>query len=134
MIDCPNCRKANLRVLELEGLMEEMRIASIPPDLFDLGREEVMAKWRKALGVTPMMCRIVARFCYRPGEMVSRSHLFDVMTRNEDAGAKMIDVQICRIRQRLKSLGLGNPISNQWGSGYTLSKEGAEAIMARVCG
>lgn len=58
----------------------------------------------------------------------TRSQLFNVVARREDAGERMVDVYLTRLRSALLRLGYPQAIQNVIGRGWLIERSTAEAI------
>lgn len=104
----------------------------------DIGSPEFNAHMvRKISGLTPSTALMVGALIKRP-EM-TRAGLHSILQRSErpeETGPKIVDVNICKIRNALRknqlAFGRKAGIENAWGIGYYMTQETKNAILERV--
>ena len=71
--------------------------------------------------ITPTQHRLLEIFCGRPGEVIPRAQLRDLLYGEEsECWERAIDVLVSRLRKRLASFGAADLISCYRGVGYRL--------------
>ena len=75
----------------------------------------------------PLETEILLHLWNKRGEVLDKKTLYQDIYKNQRRipAAKIIDVLICKIRQKLKQAGGGAYIQTLWGVGYALQAEDA---------
>lgn len=104
----------------INDLQEETRVLS-----------DMLAAADKALpiqGMTQAEGRILTALLAH--ERLTREALYTISGSQADDGGKIIDVYICRIRKKIKPLGL--EIHTIWGEGYFIPREQRETAKEKL--
>lgn len=112
----------------IDMLLEERRLAT-PAALGSAAEDGPPARHLTQWGVTPTEERILRAMAAAPQEHVcSKFWLHDQLSKDiePDTDIKIVDVYVCKIRNKLKKLDLtGEPedggIKTHWGRGYSMS-------------
>lgn len=98
-------------VVALREIIDTMQGADVPIDDFAIER-----------GLTVSEAAILRRLALRPGWIVSKGSIHDSLYGLADPfdapSVKIIDVYVCKLRQKLAGTGL--VVSTHWGRGYSL--------------
>ncbi|RUT26222.1 DNA-binding response regulator [Asaia sp. W19] len=66
---------------------------------------------------------LLALLAMRKNQVLSKEVLLDSLYSGEDEPfGKVIDVMICKIRKKIRALGIAEPFTTQWGIGYRLNE------------
>lgn len=93
-----------------------------------IDEEALAAHWHgRVLALTPVEYRLLARLARRPGVVLSRAQLLDVLHDDErDTSDRTIDSHIKNLRRKLKAITPTlDPLESVYGVGYKLVLEGA---------
>lgn len=93
-----------------------------------IDEEALAAHWHgRALPLTPVEFRLLARLARRPGVVLSRAQLLDVVHDDErDTSDRTIDSHIKNLRRKLKAITPAlDPLESVYGVGYKLVLDGA---------
>ena len=79
-------------------------------------------------GLSPSEGRILAALMTH--ERMSREALFHISGSRANDGTKIVDVWICKLRKKIRPLGLDT--KNIWGEGYYIPREQKDALKAEA--
>lgn len=127
---------------EVEGLLAEISAASRNPEIVRK-TEEISIRCRaymepdqlglsKTLGLTTSRAKIFDLLLARRGQAVSRQALMDISVHRTDCEAdiKIVDIQICKLRQALVGTEYEGMIELVYGIGYRLRPAAAPECIA----
>lgn len=106
-----------------DGLGSGGRKIEIGPLTIDTGAQEVTAAGR-ALQLTMKEYLLVEALALRPGATLSKERLFDHLYGSDDGpDMKIIDIFVCKVRNKLRPCGARHHLETVWGRGYRLVAE-----------
>lgn len=130
--DCPNAAALRREITELRDEVAEWERQSREAALGAVSDDVLMAT-RQRLGVTLTQARILHALMNRPGGVVRRGTLRDLGSADETE-MKVVDVQVCRLRQNMERAGAPAAIETVWGVGFRLAAADVPALRAWLDG
>jgi two-component system, cell cycle response regulator CtrA len=87
----------------------------------------------KPVPLTRREYEVVELLALRKNQALSKEKVLDSLYAGQDEpSGKVIDVMICKIRKKMRSLGIDEPLTTQWGVGYRLNEDAFTPLGARM--
>ncbi|ACI53172.1 two component transcriptional regulator, winged helix family [Gluconacetobacter diazotrophicus PA1 5] len=78
---------------------------------------------------------VVELLALRKNQALSKESVLDSLYAGQhEPSGKVIDVMICKIRKKMRGLGIEEPLTTQWGIGYRLNEDAFAPLGARMDG